>query len=175
VLQPNAEGQVYRAATRFALIAAAGELATSFGITGWPTGEATKAAKSCFQAWISARGGYGSHEEQAIISQVKRFFELHGAVRFANWGGDSETDKTVNRCGYRKLELGETEFLVFPESFKNDLAAGFDPGRVAEVCIQHGMMRPCSKEDKTHSLRPPGMKKTVRFYVFTEAVLGGEE
>jgi uncharacterized protein (DUF927 family) len=46
----GADGQVLRVAGRFALIAAAGELATAFGITGWPDGEAERAAAVCFRA-----------------------------------------------------------------------------------------------------------------------------
>jgi putative DNA primase/helicase len=38
------EGQDKRAAGRFALLALAGELATEYGLTGWPEGEAVKAA-----------------------------------------------------------------------------------------------------------------------------------
>ena len=38
------DGQVKRAAARFALQALAGELATAYGVTPWPTGEAVRAA-----------------------------------------------------------------------------------------------------------------------------------
>ena len=40
------DGQVKRAAARFAMLALAGELATSYGVTGWPEGAATAAAAS---------------------------------------------------------------------------------------------------------------------------------
>jgi putative DNA primase/helicase len=36
---------------RFALVAAAGEMATKAGLTGWPAGAATDAARACFDAW----------------------------------------------------------------------------------------------------------------------------
>ena len=166
---------MHRAATRFGLIAAAGELATSFGITGWPPGEAIKAAEVCYLAWIDARGGSGSHEEQAIISQVKRFFALHGASRFCPSGTHPQEDKTINRAGYRKFECEDTEFCVFPEVFKAEIAAGFDPSKVIEFCVKEGLLRPYSERDMTHPIRPAGHKKTNRFYLFTSKVLGGEE
>jgi len=50
------EGQDKRAAGRFALLALAGELATEYGLTGWPEGEAVKAAVIGFNAWRSLRG-----------------------------------------------------------------------------------------------------------------------
>src|ERR1039457_5426789 len=40
----HASGEVFRAARRFALVAFAGEYASNHGITGWPEGEATRAA-----------------------------------------------------------------------------------------------------------------------------------
>lgn len=54
-LPPDAAGQVARVAKRFALIGAAGEMATTAGITGWPDGTAFEAAHRCFQDWLEAR------------------------------------------------------------------------------------------------------------------------
>ena len=47
------EGQDKRAAGRFALLALAGEVATEYGITGWPEGAAINAAAEGFKAWRS--------------------------------------------------------------------------------------------------------------------------
>jgi putative DNA primase/helicase len=47
---------------RFALVGAAGEMATEAGLTGWPTGESERAARACFNAWLAARGGIGNGE-----------------------------------------------------------------------------------------------------------------
>jgi uncharacterized protein (DUF927 family) len=52
----RAVSEVDRVLGRFALIAAAGELATQLGITGWPEGEATNASVQCFESWLSIRG-----------------------------------------------------------------------------------------------------------------------
>jgi putative DNA primase/helicase len=49
----DADGQVRRAATRFGLVAAAGELATALGVTGWERGSASWAAGVCFGAWLT--------------------------------------------------------------------------------------------------------------------------
>ncbi|GAC1621119.1 MAG: hypothetical protein NVS9B10_03540 [Nevskia sp.] len=56
------DGQVVRVAGRIALIAAAGELATLAGITGWEAGEADAACARCLDAWIDTRGGTGNLE-----------------------------------------------------------------------------------------------------------------
>ena len=48
----GSDGQVHRVAARFALIAAAGEIAGERQIVLWPSGAATDAAKVCLEAWI---------------------------------------------------------------------------------------------------------------------------
>ncbi|WP_161993309.1 DUF927 domain-containing protein, partial [Lacisediminimonas profundi] len=64
---PGAHGQVSRVASRFALVGVAGEMATHAGITGWPEGEAMRAARACFAAWLEGRGGSGNTEHSAIV------------------------------------------------------------------------------------------------------------
>jgi uncharacterized protein (DUF927 family) len=70
-LNNEAHGQARRVAGRFALVGAAGELATKWGITGWQPGEALSAARVCFDAWLSRRGGQGNQEERAMLRQVR--------------------------------------------------------------------------------------------------------
>jgi putative DNA primase/helicase len=78
-------GQAIRAAHRFAIIAAAGELASQFGIVPWPDGAATWGARVCFEAWLKARGGAGNQEPRDMLAQVRHFLELHGESRFTAW------------------------------------------------------------------------------------------
>ncbi|SDE53978.1 Uncharcterized protein, DUF927 family [Massilia sp. PDC64] len=114
----DAAGQVLRVARRFGLVAVAGELATHYGVTGWATGEAMTAARKCFVAWLESFGGTGNREERNILSQVRAFFEAHGASRFEDIhaGGDQ---RIINRAGfYRTGPNGEREFLVLPEAFR---------------------------------------------------------
>ncbi|MFT3792002.1 MAG: DUF927 domain-containing protein [Rudaea sp.] len=63
----DAAGQVRRVAQRFALIGAAGELATDQGLTGWKSGEAELAAYVCFRSWLKARA-----LREARRTQVRR-------------------------------------------------------------------------------------------------------
>lgn len=174
----DASGQVHRAFNRFALIAAAGELATKFGITDWEEGTATKAAISCFNDWLIARGDMGPQEEREILSQVKHFFEQHGDSRFAPWNEDDSNQhaKTIMRAGYRrKCEYGY-EFFVFPETFKKDIAIGYDPALVARICLKHRLLMPDLKDGATRSERLPDSRKSKRVYRFTPLVLAeGEE
>lgn len=172
-LPKNASSQIDRALNRFALAAAAGELATLFGITGWEEGVALKGAMDCFNDWLSARGNLGLQEEQQVLSHVRHFFEQHGESRFSPWRLEEESlsSKTVLRAGFRKpIECGE-EFFVFREAFKKDLCLGFDHVFVAKVCLRNELLIPGPSYSPTRSERLPGSKKTTRVYRFSSKVL----
>jgi putative DNA primase/helicase len=158
----GASGEVFRAAQRFGLIAAAGELATDSGITGWARDEATAAAARCLESWIGGRGTTGTLDAESAIKQVRRFFEAHGLSRFqtvhhptAEGGVDStgENQLVVNRAGFRrKTSDGEMEYLVFPETFKSEVCAGFDYRMVAHALQSRGFLE----------RQPPSLMKRVR-------------
>lgn len=173
----NASGQVQRAFNRFALIAAAGELATTFGITGWLEGTAIEAAMLCFNDWLRARGDTGPQEEKAILSQIRLFFEQHGESRLSPWNAEEKEKhgKTQMRVGFRKASEDGEEFFVLPESFKRDICSGFDPELVAQVCLKHKFLMPDTKGGATRSERLPGAKNSTRVYRFTSKVLSGDE
>ena len=89
ILPDGASGQVRSVCGRFALVAAAGSLATAFGLTGWPDDEADRAAATCFRAWLERRGSAGDHDIETGIRQVIAYVEAHGSSRFeAAWEPD---------------------------------------------------------------------------------------
>jgi len=139
-LPSGATGQAQRLANRFALVAAAGELATKFGITGWSAGEAIRAAGSCLAACLERRGGTGSGEDSAALAQVRHFIELHGSSRFADLAGDPERI-VINRAGYRRRDAeGRVEYLILPEVFKREVCAGLDYRAVARLLRERGLL-----------------------------------
>lgn len=140
----KAEGQVLRVSRRFALIAAAGEIATEAGITGWMQGEAMDAVSKCFNDWLVNFGGIGNHEERAILSHIRSFIEAHGSSRFESFSADRE--RISNRVGYFKYDKdGRKSYLIYPEQFKNVVCKGFDPTQVAKVLLLHGWLRPSER------------------------------
>ncbi len=153
----DATGQVRRVAQRFALIGAAGELATESGLTGWPEGEAERAATACFQAWLAARGTPGAAEPMAMIAQVRRFLEAHGDSRFTPWDGDSTDRPTINRAGFRKHTADGLEYFVLPGAFKAELCSGYDHRAVARVLVEAGALLPEGDGGTTRKERLPGM------------------
>ncbi len=141
-----ASGQAQRVAARFALAGAAGELATDWGITGWPPGEAMQAAITCFKAWLQGFGGEGDKEQRAMLEQVRHFLELHGESRFTDIErtvvDDNHTPRTMNKAGFReKNHEGNLEYYCYLEVFKAEICKGFDHRAVARLLIDKGYMR----------------------------------
>jgi putative DNA primase/helicase len=176
-LHPTASAQVGRAFKRFALVAAAGELATTYGITGWSEGDATQGVFTCFQEWLNARGSAGPQEELRVLSNIRYFFEVHGESRFSLWQDPMQDQqwKTINRAGFRKKSDHGEEFFVLREVFKRELCAGNDPTFVAQVCLKNGLLLPDPKGGPTRAERLPGFSNSQRVYRFTSKVLEGEE
>lgn len=158
-----ADGQVLRVLNRFALIAAAGTLATELGISGWTEEDAMWASKECFQSWLKNRGGISAQEGHEILRQIRHFFEQHGDSRFSTIG-DNDERMTINRAGYkRKVDEG-WHYLVLPESFKQDLCVGFDVQTGIAILIEKKWLIPDSESKSTRSEYLPSSKSTVRCY-----------
>jgi putative DNA primase/helicase len=201
---PHSHGQVSRVAARFALVGVAGELATCAGITGWETGEATAAARTCFAAWLDGRGGAGNVEHNSILRQVSGFFQAHGEARFVWWhrATDDHKPNTINRAGFKRLltregmaiksnsdhhkaygdvphpsdaEETETEYFVLPETFHNEICKGFDPKVVTRLLVERGLL-----ETETGSKAGATRKERLpgmglmRCYKFKPGVVGVE-
>jgi putative DNA primase/helicase len=168
-LPENASGQVHRICERFALIAAAGELASSYGITRWSAGEASQAVSQCFCDWLVQRGGIENQEKSLILSQVSQFFEAHGESRFSDLNG--QNTRTINRAGFKKIDLKNetTTYYVMPETFKNEICAGLDYRSVTRTLLIEGWLASDMNNAPYRRERLPGMGQ-VRCYVFTNKI-----
>ncbi|MFZ3193497.1 MAG: DUF927 domain-containing protein [Moraxellaceae bacterium] len=174
----QATGQAHRVASRFALIAAGGEIATDAGITGWSKGEATESARQCFDAWLESFGMIGNHEERAILAHVKAFFEANGSSRFESYhpvynaNDEPIIQKVINRAGYFKEESGSKRYLVFPEQFRTEICKGYDHKQVSKVLIQHGWIDHNNDSGATKPERLPDSGKLTRMYSFNDRMWG---
>ncbi|TWA73736.1 putative DNA primase/helicase [Azospirillum brasilense] len=179
-LPAGADGQVQRAAGRFALIAAAGELAATMGVLPWPEGEAIKSAAVCFDAWIGARGGKGPAEVAHGKAQVRAFLEAHGLSRFEPaWERDGSGNhldlRIANRVGFRRRDSdGNWEYFALPEGFK-EMCQGFNSKTLAAAMIDAGMLLPAAGKSQK-PVRVPG-NGTMKLYHFPAAALsdGGDD
>jgi len=162
----NDDGQVRRVAQRFALIAAAGTLATHYGLTGWQVEESEQAVRACFRDWLSARGTKGNAEPAAMLAAVRAFLELHGESRFTPWGADDRSPRTINRAGFRKDTADGPEYYVEGEAFRREITKGFDARTVARLLIEHGCMLAGADGKSSRSERLPD-NRTARVYRIT--------
>lgn len=169
-LTPKGAGnQVGRAINRFALVAAAGELATQLGVTGWPEGEAIRAARVCLKAWLMERGHLGNKEDATTLEQVRRFITAHQHSRFADWFDASH--RPANMVGYRKADADGVSFFVLPPGWA-ELTKGRDPKRAAHLCLEAGyLLTGKDKKRLQRKARLPGMSGAVWVYLLTERVL----
>lgn len=166
---PGSSGQVKRVADRFALIAAAGELATAYKLTGWATGEAERAVKACFSAWLEARGTAGNGESAAVLAQVRNFLEANAEARFTRWDAPESGPRTVNRAGFRKRDVDGDEFYIEVECFRRDVCAGFDHAAAARALADAGALDMDRDGRPTKKVRLPDGRNT-RMYVVTAAL-----
>ncbi|MEJ3597547.1 DUF927 domain-containing protein [Pseudomonas bubulae] len=169
-LPTSASGQAHRAALRFGLAAAAGELATALGITGWPDGTATTAARVCLNAWLNERGGAGNYEGDAIVARLRQVIERFGESRFTRWESaaakiDEHGPRTIDRLGFRKsLEHGlgdelhtTNTYYVLPEAWRSEVFKGMNINAVNKELLRRGVLEPGSDGKASSLVRLPGL------------------
>jgi uncharacterized protein (DUF927 family) len=165
VVPPSASGQIHRVARRFGLIAAAGELATLYGLTGWKQGEAENAVRICFESWLHNFGTDGLKEERDLLAQVRAYFVEFGDSRFEPVAGE-QSRPIHKRTGFWRqagVRGEDREYIVPSESF-SELCDGHDTQGAAETLTRHGWL--IGKQGRnTQVLRLPGLGQT-RAYVF---------
>lgn len=172
-LPPGATGQEIRACQRLGLLAMAGELATRNGILPWPDGEATRAARTIFAAWLAARGGVGAAEDRAAVQQVAGFIATHGAGRFQPISGEAPT-VINNRAGFwRQDDQGGREYLIHPQTWSGEVCQGMNPSTVANLLARRGYLRPGAKGKNAQIVSLPGLGK-ARVYVVSSHICEDE-
>jgi uncharacterized protein (DUF927 family) len=193
-LPEEADGQVRSAALRFALIAAAGELACVYGVVPWPAGEATKAAAICFKAWLVERGSEGAAEDQHAIDVLRLFISKHGASRFEDLdrkedeqqkpdpdssypgpiggGGTRQLNeqRIIERAGYVRKAGNGREFLILTSVWRDEIFKGMNAKQAAKALERAGFLV-SGKDVKSTVEWVPGTG-SVRVYVILSTILG---
>ena len=176
-----ADPQVHDVARRCALVAAAGELATSWGVLPWQAGMAESAAVTMLQAWLARRpGGAGSAEAAAQLERVRAALLQHGAARFTalflsddgTWQEVHPDRHVVNRIGWRKRHDGRDEYLIPAETWRADVCApaGLDPIATARTLAANDYLRRGEGKNLMANERVPGVG-TLRVYAINAAML----
>ena len=119
---------------------------------------------TCFNDWCEERGGLDNQEEKEILEQVKYFFEQNAESRFEDLTG-ANMKTIINRVGFKNMEEGQLVFYVLPESFKNDICAGFNPKVASEILYKEGFLE--SPKSATKRIRTI----PIRVYTFLSKTL----
>ncbi|HRH79462.1 MAG TPA: DUF927 domain-containing protein [Thiobacillaceae bacterium] len=165
------EGQDKRAAGRFALLALSGEVATEYGITGWPEGEAIKAAADGFTAWRAIRGR-GNDERRQILERVSGFLERHGDGRFSDADRDHETP-IRDRAGWWQDAMGSRTYLFNADGLREALK-GFDFKRALDVLQETGVIPVPGADGKRARFYRIGGRGVKLYPVQADKLTGGE-
>ncbi|WBM33532.1 DUF927 domain-containing protein [Pseudomonas sp. NY11382] len=187
-LPASASGQAQRAATRFGLAAAAGELATALGVTGWPDGLALDSARVCLNAWLAERGGAGNMEGEAILARLRQVIERFGESRFTRWEStaakvDEHGPRTIDRLGFRKsMEHGmgdtshtTTTYYVLPEAWRSEIFRGMNINAVNKELLRRRVLEPGKDGKASTSVRLPGLGLQRCYVVVTIPELAENE
>ena len=166
--------QAHRVGRRFAIVAAAGEMATLAGITGWQAGQATAAVMTCLDNWLDNYGRDGEHEQRQIIEHIKAFIEQHGSSRFQpchiHMHQDFET-KITNRAGYHNYDTGE---YYFSTSTFDEVCSPFNKSKVLQVLDEAGLMNVTESDRRTCRVSLPFKKNRTRVYAIKNEILSCE-
>jgi uncharacterized protein (DUF927 family) len=166
------DGQVERIGRRFAIVAAAGELAPKWGITGWQPGESTNAATKCFTACLDQRGGADNLEALRAVNQVRAFLQRHVHAHFVEWGQDLKV--VLDRGGFWRKVEDRVQYYVYPEFFRQKICIGLDPTSVAKTLAARGYLEKDAGGNLTRTERLPGGNRP-RVYVINGALLNEDE
>ena len=197
VLLPSDHGQIRRAAQKFALVAAAGELASFLDVTPWGPGEANAAAAHLFKRWAKAFGRDQTHEDGAAVQIVRAFLQEWEDTGFRKLKADQSDEEALadqmaeestgkmNREGEARSlkkygfvgnhpQIGRV-FYFNTEAFKSILAS-FDVIQAARALKKAGYLVTGSDENRlTYKVRIPGEGSSRNFYSVRATILAATD
>jgi len=147
-------GQAHRVGRRFAHVAAAGELAITWGIVPWAPGEAAKAALALYRRWAEAFGRDAPHEEREVLRRLRDVIqsERSAFAPFSSLGDDDAEDdsrpteggrdgeaRQMKTYGFRKVRGTDVEYL-FHDAGWQYVFKGFDLADAARIVANAGYL-----------------------------------
>ena len=129
-----------RVASKFALVAFAGDYATRKGILHWPEGEAVAAASACLRAFLAARGTTGSLDDKAAVEALESYLLAHPGefpVLDAQGAGLAPTNAT-RHSGWRRPGPDGIEYAIFATAWA-DILADHKPTATAQMLKRAGL------------------------------------
>ena len=129
-----------RVASKFALIAFAGDYATREGILPWPEGEAVAAASTCLRAFLTARGTSGSLDDKAAVDALEAYLIAHPGefpMLDAPGAGFAPINGT-RHSGWRRAGPDGIEYAIFGPAW-GEILADHKPTVTAQMLKRAGL------------------------------------
>jgi len=171
-LPPEANGQVARVARKFALVAAAGEIAIEAKILPFNKFDAMLHCAILFKNWLNKRGGSGSQEFKGIVDRLRSLIQEGINSRFLNADGTDENKSPRDNAGYKKLEYDSVlqeqvikEFWINPDVFNKEVMQYRDAKVFYPQLIKGGFIIPDKDGVHVASRERPAKEKQRRFIV----------
>lgn len=162
------DGPEGRAASTFALVGMAGELAIEYGIAPWEQGAALRAAMWAFNEWRKFRGS-GQTESRQVLQAVRDFILRHGDSRFSMFGDSGVTIR--DRAGYWKGSENGRIYL-FHSGALREAVPGYDMGRILDGLEQAGWIAERESGKRSNKYKVDG--RSVSLYAVCMGE-GGED
>lgn len=160
-------GQIKRVANRFALIAFAGDLATSFHITGWERPESTNAALEAFRTWHESVEDPTAHEVKPLLENIRKFLQMN-VSKTHNLASSTTVPATGVVCWY-------DEKLIYMTAEAWKIVYGIDGGmRAARMLKASGALLP-GEGDNLARRAPRSVPDRPRVYALRSAILWPDE
>jgi putative DNA primase/helicase len=161
-----------RAAQRFGIVAAAGELATHLGITGLKPGEPYQAAMSCFESWL--KHGLTLDSRLIHVERIRRALQKH-LLDFYEIKDDKVQSGEIHNIGDAMRGVGFKKthrFLVSTPMF-NQMCHPAKESVVLNALKNSGYLD--HDPGRLHKLeRIPGIHYALRFVAIREEILNRE-
>jgi putative DNA primase/helicase len=170
---PPSDGQAYRVASRFSLVAVAGELAREILDLPWAQGEAEQAAIACFEAWRESRGGEGPGEYVAAMDALRATTESYGESRFRNLdpATPAHHGMIVDLLGYRFTHNGEPVWGFTATGWRKVVGGVGQPSTIAKLLAEKGEL--VSGADAAHRMAKRIGDRTQNLFVVKASALEG--
>ena len=168
-VDPNASGEVFRVAEKFALVAMGGYLASKIGLTGWETNEVKDVTIILFNEWVDRRGGIGAFDVSEGCRKIIAAIDKRANSDFQDLDDDLKP-KPQTRIGYkRRGDEGGTEFIFTSEQFAG-LCKGFNQKRILSEFESLGFLKipkDRTKQTKQQKLSLPDYLGRKYVYILT--------
>lgn len=168
-VDPNASGEVFRVAEKFALVAMGGHLASKIGLTGWQLDEVKNVTIKLFNEWLDRRGGIGAFDVSEGCRRIIAAIDKRAHSDFHDLD-DEMKQKPQNRIGYkRRGDEGGTEFVFTSEQF-SDLCKGYNQKRILSELESLGFLKipkDRTKQTKQQKLSLPDFSARKYVYILT--------